>query len=122
MSGASIAAEVAAAIREVGRDTGAGALVATLIRPAVQPVNPWDTPAGAPSMIPVAVMVERFAQALVDGTLIRAEDRKVMMEATGTTPTTADRLKIGTDEYAILSVMPEAPGGVALYFSLHCRK
>jgi len=122
MSGADIAAEVAAALREVGRETGAGEFIATLIRPASQPVNPWDTPAGPPTEHPVAVMVEQYAQNLIDGTHIRAEDRRVMMEAAGITPTTADRLQIGGDEYAILSAMPEAPGGVALYFVCQCRR
>lgn len=122
MSGADIAAEVAAALREVGQETGAGELIATLIRPAPQPQNPWDPPAGEPSEHPLAVMVESYEQNDIDGTLIRAEDRRVMMEAAGITPTTADRLKIGTDEYAILSAQPEAPGGVALFFVLQCRR
>lgn len=122
MSGADIAAEVAAALREVGRETGAGEFIAMLIRPATQPANPWDPPAGEPTEHPVAVMVEQYAQNLIDGTLIRAEDRHVMMEAAGITPTTADRLQIGADEYSILAVMPEAPGGVALYFTCQCRK
>jgi hypothetical protein len=122
MSGVSIAAEVAAAIREVGNATGNGPLIATLIRPAAQPTNPWDAPASAPSLIPVAVMVESYSQGLIDGTLIRAEDRRVMMEATGIVPTTADRISISGKEYAILSVAPEAPSGVALFYNLHCRE
>ncbi len=121
MSGLEIQKEVASALSEVVGEVGNG-LMATLIRPGDQPQTPWDPPADAPTLHPVWAISEHYAQNLIDGTLIRAEDRKVMMEATGTTPTTADRLKIGTDEYAILSVMPEAPGGVALYFSLHCRK
>jgi hypothetical protein len=122
MSGADIAAEVAAALREVGQETGAGDFIATLIRPAAQPVNPWGDPEGDPTSHPVAVMVENYAQNLIDGTLIRAEDRRVMMEAAGITPTTADRLLIGGQEYAILAVHPEAPGGVALYFVCQCRR
>ena len=121
MSGASIAAEVTAAIREASAATGAGPLNGTLVRPAAQPANPWDTPAGAPLSIPVSCLVEMYDARQIDGTLIRVEDRRVMVAAEGTEPTVADRLVVGGVSYAIVSVKPEAPGGVALYYVCQCR-
>ena len=121
MTGPQIAAEVAAALAEAAGATGNGQR-ASLIRPAAPPVNPWDAPAGAPTEHPVWAIAEAYSKSMVDGTLIRAEDRRVMIEATGLEPTTADRLKIGAVEYEIVRVDPEAPAGVALFFVCQCRR
>lgn len=121
MTGTAIAAEVAAALAEAAGAVGNGAQ-ATLIRPGAQPVNPWDAPGGAPTTQPVWAIAEAYRQDMIDGTLIRAEDRRVMIEAVTPAPTTADRLTIGGVEYEIVRVDPEAPAGVALYFVCQCRK
>lgn len=121
MTAASIAAEVAAALAEAAGEVGNGAQ-ALLIRPGTQPVNPWDAPGGAPTTQAVWAIAESYRQDLVDGTLIRAEDRRVMIEAVTPAPTTADRLSIGGVEMAIVAVHPEAPAGVALMFTCQCRK
>ena len=42
MSGSQIAAEVAAALREVARDVGDGAFIVTLLRGPDEPETPWD--------------------------------------------------------------------------------
>lgn len=149
MTGAAIALEVSAALAEASRETGNGQQ-ATLIRPnALQRVNPWDpqpqpegagdwddteptedddfVPAvdftdGSPTTQQVWAISEAYRQDLIDGTMIRAEDRRVMVEAVNPAPTTADQLTIGPDTYNILRVDPEAPGGVALFFVCQCRK
>lgn len=121
MSGASIAAEVAAALREVALDVGAGTFTVTLLRPAAQPSNPWEAPAAAATEIPLAALVQAYPKSMIDGTLIRAEDRMVMAEASGTVPTVADRLRIGSTEYAIVGVTETAPSGVALYYEIQAR-
>ena len=121
MSGALIAAEVAAALAEAAGETG-DSTQATLIRPAVQPVNPWSPPAGPPTTQAVWTIAEAYRQDMIDGTLIRAEDRRVMVEAVSPAPTTADRLSIAGVEYEIVRVDPEAPAGVPLYFVCQCRK
>lgn len=121
MSGADIAAEVTAALAEASGAVGDGAQ-ATLIRPGAQPQTPWDAPGGAPTPQAVWTIAEAYRQDMVDGTLIRAEDRRVMLEPVTPAPTTADRLSIGGTEYAIVAVQPEAPAGVALYYICQCRR
>ena len=122
MSGQSIAQEISAALAEVARDVGEGQFTVTILRPATQPVNPWDAPAGAPTQIALRAMVESYSQRLIDGTLIRQGDRKVFLDATDIVPTTADRIVLPEGEFAILSVEPFAPSGVALFHQLHCRR
>jgi hypothetical protein len=85
-------------------------------------VNPWDAPAGAPTTQAVWAISEAYSARQIDGAMIRAEDRRIMVEAITPAPTTADRLSIGGDEYAIVGVQPEAPGGVPVYFVCQCRK
>ena len=121
MSGASIAAEVNAAFAEVARDVGDGDFIITLSRPATQPVNPWDTPAASPTTYELAGMVQDYPRAMIDGTLIRAEDRRVMLTATSVVPTVADRLTIGGKAYAIVSIKEVAPAGVPLYYEAQAR-
>ena len=121
MSGADIAAEVSAALAEAAGDTGDGQQ-AVLIRPGTPQQNPWDPPPGDPTETPVWAIAEAYRQNMIDGTLIRAEDRRVMIEAVTPAPTTADRLSIGGVEYGIVAVQPEARAGVALYHICQCRK
>ena len=121
MSGADIAAEVFAALGEVAVDTGDGDFTVTLLR---EPGGgtPWAPPSGDPVPYVLRAMVESYTQEQVDGKLIKAGDRKVMVDALGEVPTTADRVILPEGEFAILSVMPFAPSGVPLYYQLHCRR
>lgn len=119
MSGASIAAEVQAALQEVATEVGSGEFVVTLIRTA-QAANPWDA-AGATTETDIPAMVQEYPINLIDGTLIRQGDRKVMMSATGLVPTTADTLRISGKEYAIVMVKPYEPSGVPLYIEVQAR-
>lgn len=121
MTGASIAQEVSAALIEVATDVGAGEFVVTLSQPAAQPVNPWDPPAGTPTENDIPAMVQNYPLGMIDGTLIRAEDRKVMLAATGPRPTVADKLTIGGKEYAIVNIREISPSGTALYYECQCR-
>ena len=122
MSGADIAAEVYAALGEVAVDTGTGDFTVTFLRPAPQPENPWDAPVGEPTQFELRASVETFQQEQVGDTLIFAGDRKVMVDALGEVPTTADRVILPEGEFAILSVDPLSPAGVPLYYQLHCRR
>lgn len=108
-----IAAEVAGALGDVGY--GATLLRATWTGPD------HDRQAGPDQPIPVKLMGDTLALGLVNGTTIRASDRRELMAAEGTTPTPADHLRIGTTSYAIVRCEPFAPGGVALYYDLILR-
>ena len=115
MIGFDITQEVSAALAEVAGEV-------TIKRPATQPENPWDPPAGSPSEHVLRAIVESYTQEQVDDTLIKAGDRKVFLDATGIVPTTSDRIVLPEGEFAILSVMPFAPSGVAVFHQLHCRR
>jgi hypothetical protein len=128
MSGAAIAAEVAAALREVANDVGEGEFLVKLLRPSILPENPWDFGAGEDSSgaypfdeFDLPALVSYFPQSMIDGTLIQVGDRRVMVSARGPKPTTADRLVIGAVTYRIISVRETGPSGVALYYVCQAR-
>ncbi len=123
MSGQIIAAEVASALGEVAKEVGAGSFTVTLIRVAAdEPTTPWGAPAtGVPQEFTLPAMLDNWKKNEIDGTLIRATDKKVMVSAIGEVPTVADRLNIGAVEHAIIDVIPKAPGGVPLYYIIQCR-
>lgn len=108
-----IAAEVAETLGDVGH-------TATLLRPTFTGPD-HDRQAGPDQLIPVKLLGDTLSLGLVNGTAIQAGDRREMMAAEGTTPTPADRLRIGTTNYAIIRAEPFAPGGVALYYDLILR-
>lgn len=124
MAGQDIASEVDAAFGEVAQEVGSGSFTVTLIRAAVdEPTTPWGSPAlGDPQEFVLPAMLDQWKKNEIDGTLIRATDKKVMVSAVGEVPTVADRLTISGVEHAIMAVMPEAPSGVPLYYIIHARQ
>lgn len=122
MSGLSIAREVDAALREVARDVGAGEYVVTLLEPAPQAQNPWDVGnAGQPTSYDVPAMVGSYPASMIDGTLIQATDKRVMLSALGPEPSTAWQVVINGVTHQIVMVKPLKPSGVALYIECQCR-
>lgn len=123
MSGQSVASEVDTALAEVAQEVGAGSFTVTLIRsPVDEPTTPWGAPGGSPTEFSLLAMLDEWNKNEIDGTLIRATDKKVMVSATGAVPTVADRLVISGVDHAIMAVTPEAPGGVALNYVIHARQ
>ena len=121
MSGASIAAEVNAALAEVARDVGDGAFTVTLLEPAAQPVNPWDAAAGAPTQHEVNALVSDYPQGMIDGTLIQQGDKRLMLSATGAIPKVNWRVLVAGVSYAIMMVKEYQPSGVPLYVECQLR-
>lgn len=121
MSGASIAAEVNAALAEVASDVGSGAFFVTLIQDSGEPSTPWQTDTSSETQTNINAVVQMYPRRLIDGTLIRESDRRVMMSATGPRPTTADRLVVEGRSHAIVSVRETAPSGVPLYYEVQAR-
>lgn len=123
MSGAEIAAEVAAGLAEAGAETGSGApLIGTLIRPPALGDDPWTPgPGGSPTEFAVTVVKTKFQHRHVDGELIRATDDRLLVDATGPEPTLTDKLEVGTNTYTIMNVWPIAPGGVAVLYIVQGR-
>ena len=123
MTAAAIRAEVAAALAEASAAVGDGPLIVTLVRTAGGPQTPWDTSAfAATAETPLRAVVGRYQQGIIDGTLIMAGDRRVMVEAGPVEPRTSDKLRIGGEDYAIVAVRPTAPGGVALMYEVQVRR
>ena len=121
MSGASIAAEVTAALQGLASEVGDGAFDVSIIRTTGAAANPWEAPTGTVTL-PVTAYVSRYSRALVDGTLIKDGDRRVMIAAdNGTVPTTTDRLRIAGVDHSIVSVEDYAPQGVSLYYIVQAR-
>jgi len=121
VSGASIAAEVNAALAEVARDVGTGSFQVTLLEPAAQPLNPWDAPAGASTQHLVNAMVSDYPQDMIDGTLIQQGDKRLMLSATGAIPKVNWRVIANGVDYAIMMVREYQPSGVALYVECQLR-
>ena len=119
MSGTQIAAEVDAALASLAPELGSGAFSIVLVRACSQ-ATPWATP-GADETFNLTGNVMSYSRMEIDGTTILATDRKVMVSALGERPTTADRLRIAGEDYAIVSVMDEAPQGVPLYYTVQAR-
>lgn len=121
MSGAQIASEVLAALREAGTATGNGPLVAQLT-PAATTGNPWDTPGPGAAPQDVTIIVDQFRANEIDGTMIRAGDKKVMMDATGPEPKTGDSLTIESVAHRVEMVWPLSPAGVPVMFTVAARQ
>ena len=122
MSGAQITAEVDAALKSLGPEIGAGSFTIQLIRPTFRAENPWDQGLHtAPEPITIAGNVENYPRNMIDGTLILASDRRVMLSATSGAPNTDDKLLIGGVRYNIVAVDEFAPQGVALFYIVQAR-
>jgi hypothetical protein len=122
MSAAQIQAEIEAALREVARDTGDGEFLVTLTEPSTGPVTPWSSTsptAGAKHEVPA--MIGRFSRNMIDGTLIRATDKRVMIAGTAPKPLTSWRVTIAGQVHSIVNVMELAPAGEPLYFEVQAR-
>lgn len=122
-NGSDIAAEIAQALADVAGDTGAGSFVATVTRaPADKPTTPWGAASTTPpTTYSVNVIRDSWNRFEIDGTKIMATDLKLMMQAGVVVPTTADKITVSGKQHNILSVMPEAVGGVDLYYIVQAR-
>ncbi len=123
MSGADIAAEVAAALAEAGTATGSGPLLSTL-RKRTGPEVPWSgvplEDADAQITVIQSQRKERDGQGMVLRTV-----KMLLIEATGAIPAKGNNVAVGvvpadvTDETVWLrlgEIQTVAPGGVAVLY------
>lgn len=117
MSGAAIAAEVAAGLIEAATATGTGKLIATLRKRT----------AGTPDTLAYSeITVVQVQRRVRDGlAMTERTERMLLISATGTAPAKGDHVAIGIAPAAVTSgtlwarigeVETLAPGGVALLF------
>jgi hypothetical protein len=117
-----IAAEVDAALKSVG-STDAG-FSGTLVQTALVGGDPWNPGSGTLTEVSTAVtiVVTEYAKTDIDGTLILASDRKVLMTAVaGVVPHPADVLIISGTSYSVVNAMPLAPAGVTVMHEIQAR-
>lgn len=118
-----IAAEVDAALKSIGT-TDAG-FSGTLVQSVTTGGNAYDPTSGTTeeTSTPVTIVVTDYAKQDIDGTLILATDRKVLMTAiAGVIPAPADVLQVSGTDYSIVNVMPLAPAGVVVMYEAQCRQ
>jgi len=90
----------------------------TLEKPGVPTGPEWAPVAGPPTTYPLVAIDQNIQQRDGAGTLIGASTRVLMVEAAGVVPAKADRVQVRGVWHEIVDVMPEATGGVDLYYSL----
>lgn len=85
--------------------------------------DPWNPTPGTSTDHACILVVLDYAASEIDGTLIRATDRKVYVAAGGLAiePMESDRVVIGGAALEIVRVTTLAPAGVAVYFELQAR-
>lgn len=96
----------------------------TFERPGEPGGTPWAPEPGEPTYHTATVAVVDYEQEHRDGTLIQANDLRVLVSVEGLdiVPTLADRLTIGGAEYSIANVTPLAPDGTARMYELQVRR
>ncbi len=96
----------------------------TFERPGADGGTPWAPEPGEPTLHPATVAVVTYDQSYRDGTLIQANDLRVLVSVEGLdiAPTTADRLIVGAAEYVIVNVAPLGPDGVPRFYDLQVRR
>lgn len=125
-----IAMEVFAGIVEAARQTGTGQrLVGTLVSPGKPTGQGYNVTTGDPVEQEVAVVLSEYSAREIDGTIIQAQDRRVLMSAIGETgsrlnpaPTVNDELRVSGDTFNVQGSMATAPAGVPLLFRLQVRR
>lgn len=97
----------AGAIRRAGNATG----------------DDWNPTTGAFTDTACMLVELEFTANEIDGTLIRATDRKVLVSTAGmeAAPTEADKLVIGDNPMDIVAVKPLSPGGLVLLWEVWAR-
>jgi hypothetical protein len=83
----------------------------------------WDPGEPTIQKIPCTVAVLKFDNKDIDGTLIKASDKKVYIAAKGLAivPVTTDKLMIGEVSHSLVRVMPLNPAGTTVYCEVQAR-
>jgi hypothetical protein len=118
MSGASIAAEIAAAIRAVGPEVGAGTFEATITRAGAATGPAYNPTPGAPVEYQVAVIDGNINVSDAAGTLTGETRRTLTIEAGVVVPLKGDQITVRGVVHTIDTVTTVAPLGVDLLYKV----
>jgi hypothetical protein len=118
MSGAAIAAEVAAALAEAGAAVGDGALGAVIKRQGDWSGPDWDRVPGEIVEYPVTVLDFNINVKDAAGTLTGEIRRRLLVEAAGVVPEKGDIITLRGVDHTVDTVETLAPGGVDLLYKV----
>lgn len=121
MSGASIAAEIKAALIEVGEEIGAGEQIGTLVRPGVNIGEPDEPVFGPDDEFNFTVLVTKFSDRERKDTAILKTDTKIICSIGETVPAVPDVMRVLGVDYKIYGVDPSRPAGVDLVYRIWAR-
>lgn len=122
MSGADIAADVAAGLAEGGAATGNGPLIATITRAGAATGPAYDPTPGAPVTYDVIVLDGNINIRDAAGTLTGEIRRVLTMQAGVVVPVKGDDITVRGVEHGVLSVETVAPGGVDLLYKVELER
>ena len=85
--------------------------------------NPWDPPTETTTAYPCNGVITNYQMNEIDGTVIKRDDRKVLLGADGlpVMPTNLDTLTIGGVEMLIMHVEPIAPSNDPIIYIVQVR-
>lgn len=122
-NGSNIAAEVMAGLAEAGTAVGTGPMIGTIKRKGVRTGGPDYAPVYGPDTTHHFVVIyDTLDFAERNDTAVSLTDTKILAAVSDITPTTADKITIGADEFSIYRVTPLRTGGTDLMFSILARK
>lgn len=85
--------------------------------------SPWKDPNITPESCPCVGIVTEFSSREIDGQSILRTDKKIMVAASGLeiVPLPTDKISMGSTDYSIISVVPVAPGGDPIIYTIQAR-
>ena len=113
MSGAQIASEVAAALREAGEPVS--------VTPSQIGGTPWEAPTPAPSPITVFARVDVFRVNEIDGARVLSGDKKILIEVFVPAPKPGDAITVRGVGHRIEGVREENFQGTPVMYECQCR-
>lgn len=86
--------------------------------------EPWNPTFGPDTEHPATVAVVDYEQGQRSDSAIQADDLRALVSVEGLdiTPTVAERLRVGTREFAVVRVTPLAPDGVTRFYDVQVRR
>ena len=88
----------------------------------------WNPEYGAAVQTPVTAVVTKYKTNEIDGTIIRKEDKKMLIDADDIQaaidaggPIETQKIKDGDTEYSIIDVEEIKPGPVSILSKVQCR-
>ncbi|PRD42118.1 hypothetical protein C5748_18385 [Phyllobacterium phragmitis] len=86
--------------------------------------DPWNPTDPTTETYPCTLAVLVYDDKDIDGTLIKATDKKIYMSSKGLAiePTTTDKIVIGGASHTIVKVKPLNPAGLVVFYEAQVRR